>query len=131
MLERKALVIDDDAGIRLMLKRILSRHGFRVDVARDGGEAIEKLSADDFVVIILDLLMPRFTGQKVIEHLSHKDPDGLRRTIVITAFGRHILEQVSPPVEHFLEKPFDINHLLREVAACLPPLQNENTTAAI
>ena len=130
MLERKALVIDDDAGIRLMLKRILSRHGFRVDVARDGGEAIEKLSAGDFDVIILDLMMPRFTGQKVIEHLSHKDPDGLRRTIVITAFGHHVLEQVCPPVEHYLEKPFDLNHLLREVADCVPPLQNENTTVS-
>ena len=128
MLERKALVIDDDAGIRLMLTRILSRHSVQVDVARDGGEAIEKLNAGDYAVIILDLLMPRFDGQKVIEHLSQKHPERLHRTIVITAFGHHVLEQVCPPVERFLEKPFDINHLLREVTACAPPLQNENTS---
>ena len=35
-LERRALVVDDDAGIRLLLKRILGRHQFEVDVARDG-----------------------------------------------------------------------------------------------
>ena len=126
-MERKALVIDDDAGIRLMLKRILTRHGFHVDVARDGGEAIEKLSAGDFDVIILDLMMPRFNGQKVVEHLSQKHPDDLRRTIVISAFGHHVVDQVCPPVERYLEKPFDINHLLREVTACATPLQNENT----
>ena len=46
MLEKRALVVDDDVSIRLMLTRILEKSHFQVDVARDGGEAIEKLQAN-------------------------------------------------------------------------------------
>lgn len=118
VLERKALVVDDDAGIRLMLKRILSRNNFEVDVARDGGEAIEKMLAEDYDVIILDLMMPRISGQKVIQHLEQNHPEHLDRIIAITAFGHHTLQEVCPPVGRCLEKPFDIDHLLREVSEC-------------
>jgi CheY-like chemotaxis protein len=118
VLERKALVVDDDAGIRLMLKRILSRNNFEVDVARDGGEAIEKMLAEDYDVVLLDLMMPRISGQKVIQHLEENHPEHLDRVIAITAFGRHTLAEICPPVGRCLEKPFDINHLLREVSEC-------------
>lgn len=101
-----------------MLKRILSRNNFEVDVARDGGEAIEKLMSEEYDVILLDLMMPRFSGQKVVQHLSQAHPEQLGRIIAITAFGHHTLEEVSPPVGRCLEKPFDINHLLREVSEC-------------
>ena len=117
-LERKALVVDDDAGVRLLIKRILSMNGFSVELARDGAEAIEKIATADYDVIILDLMMPRINGRTVIRHLNEHAPDELRKVIVMTAFGRSAVEEVCPPVGRHIEKPFDINHLLREVTAC-------------
>lgn len=45
---RRAVVVDDDASIRILVSRILSRRGFAVDAVRDGAEAIEKLVEHDY-----------------------------------------------------------------------------------
>jgi CheY-like chemotaxis protein len=117
-LERKALVVDDDAGVRLLVKRILSTNGFIVDLARDGAEAIEKIAATDYDVIILDLMMPRINGSGVVHYLSEHAPGELRKVIILSAFGKSAINEVCPPVGRHLEKPFDINRLLREVTEC-------------
>lgn len=116
--ERRALVVDDDAGVRLLVKRILARNHFQVDVARDGGEAIEKILANDYKVIVLDLMMPRIDGFGVVRYLSAHLPEKLASVVVMTAFGASALEEVCPPVERFLEKPFDVSSLVDEVNAC-------------
>ena len=115
---RRALVIDDDAGIRILVTRILERHGFVVESARDGAEGIEKLSAADFGVIVLDLMMPRIDGLAVVRYIAQFCPDKLSSVIVTTAFGSSMLEQVTPPVAHFLEKPFDVTALVAHANEC-------------
>jgi DNA-binding response OmpR family regulator len=113
--DRRALVVDDDAGVRLLVKRILTRDGFDVDMAGDGAEAIEKILASDYAVIVLDLMMPRIDGRGVIRYLSNHAPGKLANVIVMTAFGASALAEVSPPIGRFVEKPFDIDRFLREV----------------
>jgi CheY-like chemotaxis protein len=114
---RRALVIDDDAAIRLLVSRVLEREGFAVEVARDGAEGIERLSECDYAVVVLDLLMPRLDGFAVVKYLAHYYPEKLPSVIVTTAFGGAALEKICPPVQHFLEKPFDVAALVSEVAA--------------
>ena len=118
MLGHKALVVDDDAGIRLMLQRVLARNQFDVEVALAGAEALEKLLAADYDVIVLDLMMPRITGQGVVEYLTRTRPDYIPRIVAVTAFGSRALAEIAPPVGRVIEKPFDLNHLLREVTEC-------------
>jgi two-component system response regulator MprA len=117
-LVRKALVVDDDAAVRLLIKRILSTNRFSVDLARDGAEAIDKIASSDYDVIILDLMMPRIDGSTVVHYLSDHAPEELRKVIVMTAFGKSAIDEVCPPVGRHIEKPFDINLLLREVTEC-------------
>jgi CheY-like chemotaxis protein len=117
-LQRRALVVDDDAGVRLLVKRILSTHGFSVDLARDGVEGIEMIAAADYDVIILDLMMPRINGTGVVHYLSDYAPEELPKVIVMTAFGKSALSEVCPPIDRYIEKPFDINRLLHEVIEC-------------
>ncbi len=117
-LERRALVVDDDAGVRLLIKRILSTNGFVVDVARDGAEAIEKIAATDYDVIMLDLMMPRINGNGVVHYLSDYAPEELPKVIVMTAFGKSAINEVCPPVGRYIEKPFDVSRLLQEVTEC-------------
>lgn len=115
---RRALVVDDDAGIRILVARLLTRHGFTVESARDGGEAIEKLLEHDYALIALDLMMPRIDGMGVIRYLEGHRPELLHRVIVMTAFGAETKEDVCPPVESFIEKPFDVDRFLKEAARC-------------
>jgi DNA-binding NtrC family response regulator len=116
---RRALVVDDDAGIRILVTRILARHGFTVDSARDGAEAIEQLLQHEYDVIALDLMMPRIDGFGVVKYLTEHLPAVLRNVIVMTAFGASALPKVCPPVARFLEKPFDIDQLVAEASECL------------
>jgi CheY-like chemotaxis protein len=64
------LVTDDDSAFRDALCEGLSRWGFRVAAARDGEEAIEKLSRTQFHFAIVDFHMPRLSGLEVIRHLT-------------------------------------------------------------
>jgi CheY-like chemotaxis protein len=115
---RRALVVDDDAGIRILVARVLSRSEFVVDSARDGAEAIERVLLHDYAVIVLDLMMPRIDGFAVIRYLLDHRPELLDRVIVMTAFGASALSRICPPVERFLEKPFDIEALVTAAAEC-------------
>jgi len=111
-------VIDDDAGIRVLVTRILERHDFAVEAARDGAEGIEKLSGNDYGVIVLDLMMPRIDGVAVVKYLTQYCPEKLPNVIVTTAFGSSAVEKVCPPVHHFLEKPFDVANLVAQAIDC-------------
>lgn len=111
---RRALVVDDDASIRILVARLLSQHGFVVDSVRDGAEAIEKVLEHDYALVTLDLMMPRIDGYAVIRYLREHRPEMLSRVIVMTAFGSKSREDVCPPVQCFIEKPFDVERLLEE-----------------
>jgi CheY-like chemotaxis protein len=115
---QRALVVDDDAGIRILVARVLTRHGFTVDSARDGAEAIEKMLQHDYTVITLDLMMPRIDGVAVVRYLVQHKPEKLASVIVMTAFGPAAFDQVCPPVSRFLEKPFDIDRLTAHAREC-------------
>jgi CheY-like chemotaxis protein len=116
--ERRALVVDDDASIRILVTRVLTRNGFIVETARDGGEAIEKVLQHDYKVITLDLMMPRIDGFAVVKYLAEHRPELLANVIVVTAYGPNVLDKVCPPVVRVVEKPFDLNVLVAEAAAC-------------
>lgn len=118
---RRALVVDDDAAIRILVTRILTRHGFLVDPAADGAEAIEQLLQHDYALITLDLMMPRIDGYGVMKYLADHKPELFGRVIVMTAFGASALEKVCPPVVRFIHKPFDIERLLAEAESAAVP----------
>jgi len=116
--ERRALVVDDDPSIRILVTRILTRNGFVVETARDGAEAIEKVLQHDYKVITLDLMMPRIDGFAVVKYISEHRPELLANVIVVTAFGPNVIEKICPPVVRIIEKPFELNALLAEATAC-------------
>jgi DNA-binding response OmpR family regulator len=122
LLDRKnetILVVDDDDSIRMMVERVLRREQFHVDSARDGHEAIEKLSRNDYGTILLDLMMPRVDGVGVLRFLEQHKPEHHRAVIVMTANLSSFADDVtSKPVFRVLSKPFDIRQLVNEVRAC-------------
>ena len=114
---KKALVVDDDAAIRILVTKILRRRGFEVDSVPDGAAAIEQLMQHEYSVIVLDLMMPRIDGFGVIHYLSDHAPEMFERVIVMTAFGQTIAEKICPPVVRFIHKPFEVERLLSEAAS--------------
>jgi CheY-like chemotaxis protein len=87
-LKGRILVVDDDDAIRTMVERVLRRERYDVDSARDGFEAIEKLSRQDYGTVLLDLMMPRVDGHGVLQFLETAAPTP-PRVIVMTANVQH------------------------------------------
>jgi CheY-like chemotaxis protein len=115
----RALIVDDDEPIRVMLSTIIGQNGFSVDTARDGAEAIEKLKNGGYNVVLLDLMMPHVNGYDVLRHLRQTNPDLLKRTIVATAVPeRELQTKLTDPVYKVHSKPFELPQLLADIRVC-------------
>ncbi|MCU1228167.1 MAG: two component response regulator [Acidobacteria bacterium] len=119
---KRALVVDDDDPIRLMLSKVIERNDFEVETAKDGEEAIAALGqpdADGYSVILLDLMMPRVDGYSVLEFMQQHHPELLPRTIVASAVPRtEILSRFPQLSCRVHTKPFDMSLLLDDVRTC-------------
>jgi len=111
------LVVDDDEAIRTLLERVLRREKYEVHSARDGHEAIEKLSRHDYGTILLDLMMPRVDGIGVLQFIERERPEAGKSVIVMTA-NLHVAAEAMPAFR-VLSKPFDLNQLVAHVNECL------------
>lgn len=114
------LVVEDDMAIRRLVKMVLEREGYRVELAGDGLEAVLKLGLVDYDVIILDLMMPNLDGFTFMSTMAENDPDRLRRIIVTSAASPGVIaaRMKGKPFD-LLPKPFDINELVSRVRACV------------
>ncbi|HEX7152677.1 MAG TPA: response regulator [Thermoanaerobaculia bacterium] len=114
------LVVEDDVAIRRLVKMVLEREGYRVEVACDGLEAVLKLGVSDYDVIVLDLMMPNLDGFTLMSTLAENDPDRLRKIIVTSAASpTTIRERMHGVPFDLLTKPFDIHELATRVRSCI------------
>lgn len=111
----KVLVVDDDDAIRNMVERVLKREHFDVESARDGFEAIEKLTQNDYGAILLDLMMPRVDGHGVIRYLEKERNAPRPWVILMTANVQGVADVNEKAVFRVLAKPFDIGQLIAHV----------------
>jgi DNA-binding response OmpR family regulator len=125
----RILVADDDQSIRQLLGTVIRREGFEVDTVVDGVEAIEKLAARDYAVILLDLMMPRCDGFEVIEYLKTQHPRTKPIVLVISAYADQRFKQVDPHiVAGVIRKPFEIAELGAMIRLCLKGLDEALST---
>ena len=113
------LIVEDDVDLRETLGRALSREGFQVNFAGDGSEAISLIRNRPYDLAIVDLVMPRMGGIKMLEELRVL---GLAiPTIVITAFGDRFLQKRSMELGalEFLVKPVKLVEVYRAVRSVL------------
>lgn len=114
------LVVDDDAAIRALMKRVLQRAEYEVTEAANGVEALAKLRAQSFGAVILDLMMPVMSGFDVVRYLDTHDDAGAPCVLVVSAASDHDIHSVrSPRVHAVLRKPFDLPDLLEAVEHCV------------
>lgn len=115
---RTALVCEDDQSIREMMKTMLVRDGFRVDLACNGIEAMELLRSTDPDLIVVDLMMPGLNGFEVIERISEEKPRRLKRVLVTTATPLAALGELPDGICTYLPKPFEMEVFLKHARTC-------------
>ena len=85
------LIVDDEAGVRHLMRRWLESRGYAVAVATGADQALELLAAAPTAVALCDLRMPGHDGLWLAEQLRHEHPD----TAVIIATGLNDVSAAS------------------------------------
>lgn len=113
------LVVDDEAGMRAAVQEALQRKGYSVDVAGDGREAIRKIGATEYRMVISDMQMPGLGGMDVLKEVKKKNPHV--PVLLITAFGTigKAVEAVKEGAVDFILKPFTLDVLEETVEKAL------------
>lgn len=135
----KVLVVDDDQGLRLAVKDALSAAGkFEISEAFDGVNALEKVKAGSFSLVIMDVDMPRMNGLQALQAIKEHDPSII--VIIMTAYANindavKVVKQgaynyVSKPIKSdelrlMVDKALEAHNLISQVAASAPMLQME------
>ncbi len=113
------LVVDDEAGIREMIRAVLVGDGHEVVTAKGGEEAVGLIAGDTPDLVLTDLAMPGMSGVELLRHLSENHPDV--PSIVITAYGskESAVEAMRHGAVNYLEKPFDVEEMRLHVRRAL------------
>lgn len=114
------LVVEDDPSVQNLLTILLESEGFAVITARDGLEGLVKMELAHPSLVILDLMMPNVSGDRVLEEIR-SDPR-LASVPVLVVSGRHDVHQTFDPIlgqDNVLEKPLDPKRLIDRVEELL------------
>lgn len=125
ILEHKnILIVDDEEKIREVLQKYLMRT--EADIknivhAGDGREAIRKLNNQEFDLIIMDIVMPHWTGLEILEQLKSKAKT--KNIPVLMISGKlepdTVREAILTGARHILAKPFNYKLFVERVCRCL------------
>ncbi len=113
-------LVDDDARTREAMAALLRSSGLTVTEMRDGIECVEVLNTTEPGAIILDLDMPVFDGERLVDYLDAVAPHLLPRTIIVTGSPIFVSRRTWP-VRAVLLKPVDPGLLLDLVSSLTSP----------
>lgn len=116
-----ALVVDDSLLIRHTVCRLLEKHGFAVESACDGVEALESLKKIRPSLIVTDLMMPNMSGLELIGALK-QNPDTASIPIIVVAGHKSAVDSVEEtPADYIIFKDIDIVEQLEKTLTLLAP----------
>lgn len=101
----QALIVDDEPNIGILVAKILELEGYETSVVHGGSEALDMLAANEFDLLVLDLMMPGVSGFGVLEALEIRA--SATPTIIMTA-----APELAPRGYKVLSKPFSIAELV-------------------
>ena len=126
--QKRLLIVDDEPGIRDVLKDVLTTTGYLVDTAANGVEAVRCIDNQQFDLIISDLCMPEMDGETLYKSIRERDKTMAGRMIFVTgdtvsSKSRQFLESSG---SRWLSKPFNI----RDVEDLVGEMLGQNPVAA-
>ena len=113
------LVVEDDLDLLGLLEMLLQDAGHRVRTARDGAQALERVSEEMPALILLDMRMPVMNGWEFAREFRARHGRACP-IVVVTAAENARLRAAEVEAEGFLAKPFDLDDVLRMVARFVP-----------
>ena len=115
----KLLLVEDERRIAQNIKKGLEQDGYAVDIAYDGAEGYASASADEYDVIISDVMMPEMDGMEMCRRLR---ADGNKTPLLLLTAKdseRDIVNGLDVGADDYLAKPFSFNVLLARIRALM------------
>ena len=107
----KALIVDDEPNIRFALAELLRREGMDPTESPDGLDAVAKVQAEEYDVVLLDLRMPRLDGMAALRKMREARPELI--VVILTAHGSQqtAMDAITAGAYDHFTKPFDVNEV--------------------
>lgn len=113
MASKRILIVDDNPNMSVLLSDMLEVFQFESVRASDGADALEKLAAGKFAMVITDMKMPNMTGLELLDAVKSKYPK--LPVVIISGYSVEELESHANKADYILGKPLmmvDIERLL-------------------
>src|SRR5215216_2109178 len=113
------LLVDDEAALREAIAERLADHGFIVEQAASGEDAMARLAEFAFDIIVTDMRLPGVDGRAVLEFALERYPEII--AIIITGFGtvKDAVDAIKQGAADFITKPFQFDALLHVLGSAL------------
>ena len=120
---RRILIIEDEDGIRRLLRYDLKQFNFEVDSAKDGQEAINFVNEKDYDVIIVDWMLPIYDGITLVKRFREEGNKAIMFMLTAKDEESDILEAFEAGVDDYMSKPFSPRELTARINAHLRRLE--------
>ena len=113
------LIIDDELSMREFLEVLLSREGYRITCAENGGKALDLIAQDQFDLLLLDIRLGDMSGIEVLKAAKTQNPQTIVIMISAYASAETAVEAMNEGAYDYVPKPFDKDELRETVARAL------------
>jgi DNA-binding response OmpR family regulator len=129
----RILVVEDEPDLRSLLDRSLEDAGYRVSLAEDGIEALEKAMTEPLDLVLLDLMIPHIDGIEVCRRLKRDSRTARVPVIMLTARQEPVdrITGLELGADDYVTKPFNLRELVLRVGAVLSRSRGERGRSAI
>lgn len=114
---KRILLAEDEAVLRMLIVDTLEDEDFIVDEAADGQEALDFLKLEKYDLVILDYMMPVYTGLELIEKIKAGETLGHSKILMLSAKSQAYEQEriLLAGADYFMEKPFSPLKLLEKI----------------
>lgn len=106
------LLVEDNVLNQKLIFLTLSKYGFKIDVANNGKEALDKLQTKNYDIILMDLMMPVMDGLEATRNIRKREQDTGNRNIIIgltaNTYDADREKCLKEGMDEYMSKPFDI-----------------------
>ena len=135
---RRALIVEDEASIREIVRLHLSLAGFETEEVADGRAALERLRTDRFDLVVLDVMLPGVDGVTVCRAVRAGGPNERTGVLMLTARDTELDKVVGldSGAEDYLTKPFGVREFMARVTSVVRrasggPIEPERSSTGI
>lgn len=119
------LIVEDEINISNIEKGYLEKEGYNIDQAFDGKEAMDYINSKEYDLIILDLMLPKISGEEIMQYVRTKFDTPV---IMVTAKVEEndIIEGLQFGADDYITKPFSARELVQRVKTVLRRIEKYN-----